>query len=198
MSDDGWNWWEIIDIFTSVDEDLQRTNELLSKQVELMEKQYELVSEYGEGDSTRTEIVREDSIRDASSITDVAISPTGFNQGVTDEAVEIYPASNEDTINIKLKNSALWYEVGSNDETYSLYQYYADDTEILGERQKEPLGLYNDPYRFPQPIIVRNKIIVNVRRQEDAPGPEEYFSKVRYVPISDSLADKLEMVWRSA
>jgi hypothetical protein len=187
MADDEWDWWELLDVFTSVDETLSETNRLLEKQIELL----------GGGDGDGTHIFREDNIGDGADATDIPLTPIGFNQAVTEDNVEISPASNEDVLEVTVKNSALWYEVGTKDATYSNYQYYVDDSELLDSGQKEPMGLYNQPYRFPQPIIVRDKIAVNVRRDDDASGPEEYFSKVRYVPIADTTADKMEMLWRS-
>ena len=185
-----------MDVFTSVDETLVETNNLLEKQIELLGGEVSGGNGNGNGAGT-VGVFREGSIEDGANATDIPLTPVGFNQSVTSENVEIEPASSEDILDVKVKNSALWYEVGSKDATYSSYQYYADDTELLGDRQKEPLGLYNEPYRFPQPVIIRDKISINVRRSDDAPGPEEYFGKVRYVPIADSTANKMESLWRS-
>ena len=121
-------------------------------------------------------------------IQDVSLSALGFSGSIgvdsyeraeTDADVTIYPG-NEKTVLKETVRGASWVSVGTNDETHSLYQYYIDDEPLFDEPLKESLGLYNDPFIFPEQLSASRKIAVEVRRQSSANGPEDYYSKIDY------------------
>jgi len=131
----------------------------------------------------------------ASSLTQMAIRATDFEQSETRDTVTIAPGDEQVVVAFEPSDAALWYETGTSDETFSTYQYRVDGNEILEEPQFEPLGLYNDPFQFPQPLIVFNFVEVVVGRDSDAAGSADYFSKVRTVPITDNTAEGLQLAW---
>lgn len=122
-------------------------------------------------------------------INDVSLSLLGFSGAVGAESFERYETPADVTIQpgeeeyVLRKNvqNASWISTGTNDETHSLYKYFIDGEPILEEPLKEPLGLYNDPFRFPDPLSAGREIAVKVKRQSSASGPESYYSKVDYL-----------------
>jgi len=121
-------------------------------------------------------------------VNDVALSLLGlpgsvgggtFEVDETDENVTLSPGETKYVIRSGVA-SAEWVATGTNDETYSLYQYTIDGQEIFEDPLKEPLGLYNDPYRFPSPLAADQSIGVKVTRTSDASGSADYYSKVTY------------------
>lgn len=181
--------WAILDVFTDADE-------MLATQIALQQEILSELKSDSDDDNSGT-IIGAGSVVDSASVTDIPVSPTAFEQRQTDEDITLGPGEKDDIVSVNLDGAALWYEVGDSDNDYSEYQYYADESGILDNPQVEPLGLYNDPYRFPQPLLVRDTIKVSTKRQPDAPGSADYFSKVRYIPIRNETADTLEKVWRS-
>lgn len=188
-SDDPWEWWEILDIFTGVDERLARMEKLMEKQVNLMG---------GSADDGNTVFTVRDAIGQTQ-LTDLPIAGNDFEQRTTDSdgSVTVDPGSNKDvlTVNFGDGTAALWYEVGTTDTTDAGYQYMADGQSLFQNRQDETLGVFNNLYQFPQPIIAHNDIVVNVRRQDSAGAPEDYVSKVRFIPIGEETAQELETIW---
>lgn len=108
-----------------------------------------------------------------------AISGTRFEQTETQQNVSVSPDETETVLQVNSGN-ADWVYVGTNDETYSDYQYLIDGEELFDTPLKEPLGLYNDPFRFPTPLSVGSSITVQVTRLSGASGAQDYFSKVGY------------------
>jgi len=101
-----------------------------------------------------------------------------FIYGDTDSNVRVLPGDTETVLELNLNNGGAWYSSGTNDETYSLYQYYVDGEALLQDPIPKPLGLYNNMFEFPEPLQVNSSIEVEVTRQGGAPGSEEYFSNV--------------------
>lgn len=186
--DDPWEWWEVLDIFTGVDERLARIEKLMEKQVNLMGG--------STGDDTAFTVT--DAIGQTQ-LTDLPIAGNDFEQRTTDTEgyVTVEPGSNEDILAVVLEEgtAALWYEVGTTDTTESSYQYMADGQSLFQNRQEETLGVFNDLYEFPQPIIAHEDIVINVRRDDEASSPEDYVSKVRFIPIGEETAQELETIW---
>lgn len=121
-------------------------------------------------------------------VQDVALSLLGlpgsigvdsFQVEETETNVEIAPGETAYVIRPSLQSGS-WVSTGTNDETHTLYQYTIDGEPLLDDPLKEPLGLYNDPYSFPNPLSVDRQFGVRVTRQESASGSAEYFSKVVY------------------
>jgi len=106
------------------------------------------------------------------------IEPEDWVEKVTPEDVEVEPGEEKDILEVT--DSGYLWEVGCNDETYTTYYLIVDDTEV-GEPLPQPWGLYNDPYRFPQPIEFGSSVVIRVERHEDAPAPAKYYGKARYV-----------------
>jgi hypothetical protein len=185
--DDPWEWWEVLDIFTGMDERLARMESLLEKQLNAMG------GSAGEGTLTVENAISQ------VGLIDLPIAGNDFEQVTTDSdgAVSVEPGSNEDVLAVNLGDgtAALWYEVGTTDTTDASYQYMADGQELFDNRQEETLGVFNNLYNFPQPIIAHKDIVVNVRRDDNAGSPEDYVSKVRYIPIDESTAQELETIW---
>lgn len=96
----------------------------------------------------------------------------------TDDDVTINPGETKTVVSVQVNEPVGWYETGTNDTTFSEYQYVVDGEDMLQEPLKKPLGLYNDMYRFPEPILVSNSLEIRVTRQSDASGPHDYFSNV--------------------
>ena len=115
---------------------------------------------------------------DFGAVASVAVSPNRFVYGDTEENVTIQPGESEAVLDLDVSGPIGLQSIGTNDETYSLYQYEIDGESMLDSPIKKPLGLYNDMFEFPQPIRVDSDLTVFVKRQEDAPGPAEYFSNV--------------------
>lgn len=111
----------------------------------------------------------------------LGFSSGAFERTETGENVTIEAGEYKDVLQVDVDDTAWLWEVGTNDETYTEYQYLKDGEEILEDRLKEPLGLYNDPFRFPVPRKFTDTFIVRVYRQNDAPGSAEYFSKATYM-----------------
>jgi hypothetical protein len=188
--DDPWEWWEVLDIFTGMDERLARMENLLEKQLNAMGG--------SAGGDTGGTLTVENAISQVGLI-DLPIAGNDFEQRTTDPdgSVTVEPGSNEDVLVVTLDSgtAALWYEVGTTDSTESSYQYMADGKDLFDNRQEETLGVFNNLYRFPQPIIAHEDIVVNVRRGDNAGSSEDYVSKVRYIPIDESTAQELETIW---
>lgn len=201
MPDEGgdeWNWWEVFDIITTIDDELEYLNEVADKQLEVLKSISEGQPGGGSGQQPGDDgISVVEGVEHSANVLSSAITASSFKQESTDEPIAVEPGDNRDILKVNLKSSALWYEVGSKDHTDTGYQYVVDDTDVLGSRQSEPIGLYNNVYRFPHPIVANDKIVVNVRRDSSANGPADYYSKVRYVPIPDGLAAELSSTWRS-
>lgn len=106
------------------------------------------------------------------------IKPQDWVEKCTEEDVTINPG--EKKVVLEVRDSGYLWEVGANDETYSTYYLYVDDGQV-GEPLPQPWGLYNSPYRFPQPIEFDRSIVVMVERHSDASASADYYAKVRYV-----------------
>jgi len=108
------------------------------------------------------------------------VASGSFTRQETDENVEIEPGDKETVLEITDSNGGGIREVGTNDETYSLYDYVIDGESILEKPLKEPLGVYNNTYLFPEPVQFNGTFEVVVKRTEDASASAEYYSKATY------------------
>lgn len=113
---------------------------------------------------------------DFGAVASVSVKPNRFDYGDTVENVTIQPGESEAVLDLDVNGPVGLQSIGTNDETYSLYQYEIDGETLLDSPIKKPLGLYNDMFEFPQPIKINSDFKVLVKRQADAPGPAEYFS----------------------
>lgn len=195
-SDD--RWWQVLDIFTGVDEDVSHTEQLLEAQTRLLAEGLDVDMDKFSQDDGGDIYGDVESVVDGEkeAVDDVPIPVESYNQVSTGENLSLPAGKSGDTIDINLDESGLLYEVGSNDEEYSEYKYIIDGKNLMDEPLVAPIGLYNDTYRFPQPIVAKESISVNIGRQVDAPGPAEYYSKVRYVKVPTSVAEKLLDRWK--
>lgn len=109
-----------------------------------------------------------------------AMSARAFGIEESEENVTVQPGTTETVLQVNSRESK-WVSVGTNDETYTEYQYYVDGEEIVDEPLSHPLGLFNDPYRFPQPLTFRSRFRVDVSRSSEASSPADYFSKATYI-----------------
>jgi len=90
--------------------------------------------------------------------------------------VEVEPGEEKVILETETPSQVGLREIGTNDVTYTMYQYEIDGEDMLTNPILKPLGLYNDRYEFPEPVRVKSKLKVKVMREEDASAPEEYFS----------------------
>jgi hypothetical protein len=143
-----------------------------------------VTEDVGSGDPIR--VVAPGNITEA--VGDVALSLLGlpgsigvgtFDVAETDDNVEIQPGETAHVLRVTVGGGD-WVSVGTNDETHTEYQYTIDGEELLETPLKEPLGLYNDPYKFPTPLSADQTFGVKVTRQNSASGAAEYYSKAAY------------------
>jgi len=90
--------------------------------------------------------------------------------------VTIAPGETKEVLSGSFNGDVGLYEVGTNDETYSRYQYYIDGETLLEAPIPKPLGLYNSRFEFPKPLKVTSSFKVEVTRDSAAPGSADYFS----------------------
>lgn len=115
---------------------------------------------------------------DIANISETFIMGAGFDVIESGENVSVDPGEEKIILEEDIKGTANWWESGTNDEKYTEYQYIVDGDELLDDWKSQPLGLYNDMYRFPRPIRAVSSIKVKVRRSDQAPSSEEYYSKI--------------------
>lgn len=94
----------------------------------------------------------------------------------TQNNVSIPPGQKKVVLDIDVSSTVGLFEIGTNDETHSLYTYVVDGENLIDKPIKKPLGLYNDRYDFPQPVKVESNLKVVVERQNSANSPADYFS----------------------
>jgi hypothetical protein len=107
---------------------------------------------------------------------DFTFIDTDFQFGDGGGNVTISPGETKEVLTASFNNEVGLYEVGTNDETYSEYQYYIDGEALLESRIPKPLGLYDTRFEFPRPLRVTSSFTVEVRRSSAAPGSADYFS----------------------
>jgi hypothetical protein len=105
------------------------------------------------------------------------VSSKGYQMSETENNVTISPGETKTVLTVNVNNPSFWWETGTKDQTYSLYQYEVDGENMLDVPMSQPLGLYNDTYRFPRPIIFDSQIKIKIFRDPAAPGDEDYFSR---------------------
>jgi len=135
------------------------------------------------------------SIGSPSGVAQMPVPGSTFEHAESDDVLTLSPGESDTIVEAEVQEAALWWEVGTTDNDNSRYSYAAGDADLLEDPTLEPLGLFNDPYRFPQPIISRGNITVDAARDSSATGDKNYVSKVRYVPISTDTASTLADAW---
>ncbi len=74
----------------------------------------------------------------------------------------------EKVVSFTPDNAFLLFAVGNTDVgDYSRYRYRIDGSDTTGEL-KTPIGLFNNPYRLPIPIVSTGKCEIEVRLTSDA------------------------------
>jgi len=111
-------------------------------------------------------------------------APADFEVWETQEAKSADAGEVVKTVDIDLDGPAIFYEVGNSDIQNSEYEYLVDGEPIFNERLFAPLGLYNDMYRFPEPLFATQSFVVKIHRQDSASGPEDFIGKTSYRDIS--------------
>lgn len=125
----------------------------------------------------------------------LAISAADYDQDITLSNVSIAAGDEATVLETDLDEAGLLWAVGANDLTFSRYQYEDGEGEMLTDPAFAPLGLYDSPFEFPHPIIIRDFFRTVVSRDSDASGSAEYFAKHRYTAISTDTANRLENTW---
>lgn len=108
------------------------------------------------------------------------VKATVFEVAETEDTVTVEPGDTETVLDFNIEGGGSLLAVGNNDETYSNYIYEVDGNVLTSSPLTAPLGLYNDPYHFPQPLKVTNDVTLKVARDSDAPSSEEYYAKAIY------------------
>lgn len=106
------------------------------------------------------------------------IESGGFDVHQTENNVTIGPGESKVVLDVAFNSQTFWWETGTNDETFSTYEYIVDGDNLMDNPNTQPLGLYNDMYRFPTPIVVSDSLQIKVNRNSSAGGNEDYYSKI--------------------
>jgi len=192
-SDD--RWYQVFDIITGIDEDITDVKNLLRTQNQILATAFGVDTGGGGDGSDSTE--RSYNFASGLEIQSSPIDRTDFNHRTKDTLTTISPGATADVLKVDLDEAALWHETGTHDRTYSEYAYYIDGEQLFRDGLNEPLGLYNDTYQFPQPIIAEDSINIKVTRDTNAGSSEDYSSKIRFVAISNDTAQDLKEAWKS-
>lgn len=120
-------------------------------------------------DIERTDIVN---------VSDSLVQSGDFDVSETEDPVTIEAGEEKTILSFSASSLINWWEVGATDNQYSNYQYYVDGEPLFSDWMDQPLGLYNDLYKFPKPVRAQSTIEITVRRGSVAPGPEEYVGKI--------------------
>jgi hypothetical protein len=106
------------------------------------------------------------------------VGSAGFDVIESESDVTIQPGETKTVLSADFNSQTFWWETGTNDETYSTYEYLVDGDNLLDQSNSQPLGLYNDMYRFPAPITIGGNVEIKVTRDGSAGGPQDYYSKI--------------------
>lgn len=111
-------------------------------------------------------------------------APQAFEIDETEEPVTIGAGETKEILSANASGGGFWWETGTTDREYTEYIYTVDGENIFDENPEAPLGLFNDRYRFPQPITFNNNISIKARRQNDpAVSDETFVSKIAYYDV---------------
>jgi len=111
---------------------------------------------------------------------DVAREGRTINADETDSAVNVGPGDGITTVlEVEVDGRGFWWETGTTDRDETDYIYKVDGDELFDDRQRAPLGLFDNRFRFPQAIRVQDKIEVLVERDQGAPT-DSFVSKFIY------------------
>lgn len=95
----------------------------------------------------------------------------------SESPVTVQPGETATVLSVEV-DGARWVASGTTDRDNSRYRYVVDGDAVVSESLRSPLGLFNDLRTFPEPIVARDSIRVDVRRTVAAAGPAEYVSNV--------------------
>jgi hypothetical protein len=131
------------------------------------------------GDNKATRLTEvDDSYLSIGKIEYSGVEAAGWELDETPSDVTVSPGESATVLEVQASRQKFWWETGTNDETYTTYQYVVDGEKMLDDPISQPLGLYNDMFRFSAPITFRDSLEIKVNRGESAPGDKDYFSKV--------------------
>lgn len=105
---------------------------------------------------------------------------TAISQETTGDPITLAPGESAPLVNANIESGGLWIETGTSAQDNTKYQYEVDGNEVFDEPLDTPLGLFNDVYRYPQPLKTNSEITVRALRLESAAGSADYVSKIRY------------------
>ena len=170
---------------------LQGIYDRLSAMIDILENIQSLVS----APAGAGEVTKPQAVVNVATLT-LPIPAEWFKEEQTEEAITVEPSRKEKVLEVKVPEGfyGLWYEVGVTDADYSYYSYYIDGKALISNSDT-PLGIFTNPYRFPHPLIFRDSVSIEVLRDKDAPHPEKYVARVRYIIIPSSVGERLLRVW---
>jgi len=103
-----------------------------------------------------------------------------ISQATTGDPISLSPGESTTLVEADLEGGGLWIETGTSAQDNTKYQYEVDGNEVFDDPLDTPLGLFNNVYRYPQPLKANNEITVRALRLESAGGSADYVSKIRY------------------
>lgn len=109
---------------------------------------------------------------------DFEVKATSGGAG-TNGAIIVEPGETRTIVSAEA-DGGFWYFVGTSDQPDSTYRYVVDGEPIFEDSQQSPLGLFNDPFRFPKPLAFEESIEIEVSLDAAAGGNTEYVSKIGY------------------
>mgnify|MGYP000450400486 CR=1 FL=1 len=111
-------------------------------------------------------------------------NPDRFEVWETPEAKSVGAGDTVDVIDVEFDGPAIIYESGLSDIQDTRYEYLVDGEPIFNEKLFAPLGLYNNMYRYPEPLAVQSSFVVRAHRDGTASGPEDFIGKTTHRDIS--------------
>lgn len=171
---------DVLDFFSSDDEKLDL---LLKAQI------YQIRLEQGLSNESSS------SGRQFNSIKNIPIEASAFNTYESPDPVTINVNERKPILDKSLEDYGVLLELGASDKKYSKYSYSIDGKGLTDEPQREPLGLFNNPYEFKFPILFEDYIRINIYRTEDASSSDDYTGKIRYLEVPEYIYNYLAGLW---
>lgn len=113
----------------------------------------------------------------------IPMESDAFEIDETDGEIQLDTGEKGKTIEVTTDDVGYWWQTGTYDQDYTNYEYKVDGESVFSNPLPAPIGLYNNMYEFPQPIRFRDKFEIEIQRDEDAPGQQNFASKVVYFDL---------------
>lgn len=189
----GGDWYDIRDYLSRDDEINEAMLKILMYQSRLLEEMIGIQRNNDNPNMDDSPLPQ--ALRLTSSLEGVPIENDSFEEISTDGEITVDPGQREEIVKWDPEPHGLLWEVGTTDADKTDYRWLVNGDNLMVESLRNTLGIYKDPYRFANPILVRDGFIVEVTRDEDATDPQSYVSKLRGMPISDDLYLRLKDIW---